>query len=113
MKPTQIFRKVEGKSNDFLYSVGVKKVNAFVEGNRVLVYHGVTKKARTDINSRFISTETFEAQLRFYKRHFNVVPLGDIIRIQRVVVSTTGGPVPPGDWSASASRRSRISSSSP
>ena len=34
------------------------------EARRIIVYHGVTKNARTDINTRFVSTEAFEKHLK-------------------------------------------------
>jgi len=78
MKPSFLFHKIASKTNDFLFSQGVKRVKAFVEGNRVLVYHGVVKDALKNINARFISTKAFEAQLQYFKRHFQVVPLSEI-----------------------------------
>ena len=78
MKPSRFMRKVVSKTNDFLFSKGLKKVNTQLEGSRVLVYHGVVENALKKINARFISTKEFEAQLQFFKRHFQVVPLKEI-----------------------------------
>ena len=78
MQPSRLIHKVATKTNDFLFSKGLKKAETDVEGTRVLVYHGVVKNTLKNINARFISTKEFEAQLQFFKEQFQVVPLKDL-----------------------------------
>lgn len=68
-------KKIKLKYTDYLYKVGAKKIKINFFEPRILLYHGVTADARSDINARFISTELFEKQLKYFKSHFNIVPL--------------------------------------
>lgn len=79
MELKNLYKKVGVKVNDFLYSNGLRPLSIHKEDSRVLVYHGVTKNAKTDINARFISTSVFENQLRFFKDHFTLCTLEELI----------------------------------
>jgi peptidoglycan/xylan/chitin deacetylase (PgdA/CDA1 family) len=46
-------------------------------GSRILIYHGICTANHTKFNPIFLTLKTFEAHLRFYKKHFNVVSLDD------------------------------------
>lgn len=46
-------------------------------GSRIIIYHGVCKHDHTRFNPIFLTLETFEQHLKFYKKHFNVVSLDD------------------------------------
>lgn len=52
----------------------------------IIMYHGVRKEEQR-INGRHISAVQFERQLRYFIRHFDVVPLNDIceMKLRRVV----------------------------
>ena len=47
------------------------------KGARILVYHGICAGDHLRFNSLFITLETFDAHLQFYKKHFNIVSLDD------------------------------------
>jgi peptidoglycan/xylan/chitin deacetylase (PgdA/CDA1 family) len=46
-------------------------------GNRIMIYHGICKRNHTLLNPIFLTLNTFEQHLRFYKKHFNVISLDD------------------------------------
>jgi peptidoglycan/xylan/chitin deacetylase (PgdA/CDA1 family) len=48
-----------------------------VRGSRILIYHGICKQDHTRFNPIFLKLKTFEAHLKFYKKHFNVISLDD------------------------------------
>lgn len=52
----------------------------------IIMYHGV-RKGKRRINGRHITAEQFERQLRYFSRHFTVVPLHEIceMRIRGIV----------------------------
>lgn len=68
-------KKLTWGINDGLFLSGLKTLNPSRFGRRILLYHGITKYARTDINARFIDLELFEKQIHYFKLHFNVVAL--------------------------------------
>jgi len=70
-------KKLKWITNDGLYSTGLLSLKLSSQERRILIYHGVTNNARTDINARFISTALFEKQIRFFKKNFNIVNLND------------------------------------
>ena len=55
MELKNLYKKVGVKVNDFLYSNGLRPLSIHKEDSRVLVYHGVTKNTKTDINARSAS----------------------------------------------------------
>lgn len=46
-------------------------------GARILVYHGICSKDQLKFNTIFTKLKSFESQLRFYKKYFNVISLDD------------------------------------
>src|ERR1700694_2961414 len=46
-------------------------------GARILVYHGLCRTDPFRYNTLFITQKTFEAQLRLFKKYFQVVSLDD------------------------------------
>ena len=46
-------------------------------GNRIIIYHGICKKAPLRFNTLFVTEKIFEAHLRFYKKYFQAVSLAD------------------------------------
>jgi len=78
-KLKKVVKKLSWVWNDLLYKSNLKTIKTSNTDRRILVYHGVTKNAKTDINSRFISTSLFEKHLLFYKTHFHVVSLEDYL----------------------------------
>ncbi len=62
-------RHVSGLNNGFY---------AEARGNRIMIYHGISQKNHSRFNPIFLKLETFEAHLKFYKKHFNVVALNDL-----------------------------------
>jgi peptidoglycan/xylan/chitin deacetylase (PgdA/CDA1 family) len=47
------------------------------KGARILVYHGICRTDPLRFNSLFVTQNTFESHLQFYKKYFNVVSLSD------------------------------------
>jgi hypothetical protein len=46
-------------------------------GARIILYHGICMKDHLRFNTLFIKRETFEAQLKLYKKYFNIISLDD------------------------------------
>src|ERR1700761_9515409 len=46
-------------------------------GSRIMIYHGICLEDHTRFNPIFLTYQTFEAHLKFYKKYFNVVSLDD------------------------------------
>lgn len=57
------------RSNDRLYSDA--------RGARILIYHGICLKDHTRYNAIFLREKTFEEQLKYYTKYFNVISLDD------------------------------------
>jgi peptidoglycan/xylan/chitin deacetylase (PgdA/CDA1 family) len=70
-------KKVKWHVNDFLFNTGIKSLKNKGNQKRILVYHGVTANAKTDINARFISTKLFEKQIHYFKTHYNIVTIDE------------------------------------
>ncbi len=65
---------------------GVYHVSRQKQKNRVLIltYHGVLKNGSDSyINRNCVSAEMFEQQMRWLKRHYTIMPLGDIVEALR------------------------------
>jgi len=63
---------------DALYSLKLNHIffnNA--RGARIIVYHGICERDHVKFSPTFLTRQTFEAHLRFYKKHFNVISLDD------------------------------------
>ncbi|MEO6630356.1 MAG: polysaccharide deacetylase family protein [Mucilaginibacter sp.] len=54
-----------------------KSIYRSARGSRIMVYHGVCKNNPLKFNTLFITQKTFEAHLKFYRKHFNVVSLDE------------------------------------
>jgi peptidoglycan/xylan/chitin deacetylase (PgdA/CDA1 family) len=52
-----------------------KYVASSVQGNFVLMYHGVSTENSNPFNGRHVSVRCFEKQLRFLKRYMHVIPV--------------------------------------
>ncbi len=46
-------------------------------GARILAYHGICEHDHLKLNTLFLKRKTFESQLRFYKKYFNLVSIDD------------------------------------
>jgi peptidoglycan/xylan/chitin deacetylase (PgdA/CDA1 family) len=46
-------------------------------GTRILVYHGICRHDHLRFNTLFLTRETFESQLKFFKKYFNIISLDD------------------------------------
>lgn len=73
----KIARKSRYLFNDLLFSIGFKKNDptTYRQKAMMLVYHGIDQKGSTAFNSRFISQPYFNKQIRYFKKHFNIVTL--------------------------------------
>ncbi len=72
-------QKARWMANDALFLTGWKKAHQILgsSGQRILVYHGLDQKGEKALNGRFISADTFAAQVRFLKDHAQIVTLND------------------------------------
>ena len=65
-------------SRDLQHAMGLGNgIYKSARGNRIILYHGVCNSEPLKFNTLFITKKTFEAHLKFYKKHFNVVSLDD------------------------------------
>ncbi len=65
-------------SRDLQHKLGLGNgIYKSAKGNRIILYHGVCNSEPLKFNTLFITKKTFEAHLKFYKKHFNVVSLDD------------------------------------
>lgn len=76
-KLNRSLKKVKWHVNDILFSTNIKSLKNKGNQKRILVYHGVTANAKTDINARFISTKFFEKQIDYFKTHYNIVTIDE------------------------------------
>jgi peptidoglycan/xylan/chitin deacetylase (PgdA/CDA1 family) len=75
---SKLSRRLKGYKRDVRYYLGLDKAlykNA--RGSRILIYHGICKEDHTRFNPIFLTAKTFEAHLKLYKKHCNVVSLDD------------------------------------
>jgi peptidoglycan/xylan/chitin deacetylase (PgdA/CDA1 family) len=75
---SKLSRKLKGYRRGVSYYLGLDKVfykNA--RGSRILIYHGICQQDPTRFNPIFLTAKTFEAHLKLYKKHCNVVSLDD------------------------------------
>lgn len=73
----KFIKKATWKYRDWGYSFGLRGLPKYTSGKQILLYHGVTKNAKLDINARFISTTQFEQQISYMKSNFHVVTLDE------------------------------------
>ena len=65
-------------SRDLQHTLGLGNgIYKSAKGNRIILYHGVCNSEPLKFNTLFITKKTFEAHLKFYKKHFNVTSLDD------------------------------------
>lgn len=76
-KLNSVLKKAKWTINDLLFASGLKSLPKSSSGKQLLIYHGITDNALTEINARFISTQLFEKQIIYFKQNFNVVTLSD------------------------------------
>jgi peptidoglycan/xylan/chitin deacetylase (PgdA/CDA1 family) len=62
-----------------------KILRYFVTHKRLIItYHGVSQKNQFHINGRHLSADQFEAQLKYFKKNFDVVPLEAICDMKQM-----------------------------
>jgi peptidoglycan/xylan/chitin deacetylase (PgdA/CDA1 family) len=49
----------------------------------ILMYHGINKSPQLRYNGRHLSEKTFEKHLKYLNKHFNVVSLEELFRLQK------------------------------
>jgi len=81
----KIRAKLGGKAKGFISNIGhtlgfYKNFYASARGSRIIIYHGICKANPLKFNTLFVTEKTFEAHLKFYKKHFNVVSPDDYYR---------------------------------
>jgi peptidoglycan/xylan/chitin deacetylase (PgdA/CDA1 family) len=71
-------RNLNGLRRETSWQLGLSR-SCFqhAQGSRILVYHGICENHHLKYNTLFIKRKTFETQLRFYKKYFNIVSLGN------------------------------------
>jgi peptidoglycan/xylan/chitin deacetylase (PgdA/CDA1 family) len=75
---TKLSQKAMHFKRDIRYLLGMD--NGFYKnarGSRILIYHGICKEDHTRFNPIFLTEKTFEAHLKLYKKHCNVLSLDD------------------------------------
>jgi peptidoglycan/xylan/chitin deacetylase (PgdA/CDA1 family) len=73
---SKIYRKTLYFINDFLFAIGAEKyILKNRTGKRIMVYHGVDGVGCLEYNTRFISEKTFEEQIIYFKKTFQIVSL--------------------------------------
>ncbi|MAX80061.1 MAG: hypothetical protein CL843_07790 [Crocinitomicaceae bacterium] len=73
-------KKIEWAFRDLGYAIGTRKLPNANAGRQIMLYHGVTKNAKLDINARFISTAQFEQQISYMQSNFHVVSLDEYFK---------------------------------
>ncbi len=75
---SKLYREGKNLQREIGHKLGL--YNGFYKmarGSRIVIYHGICTTNHTKFNPIFLTLKTFEAHLRFYKKHFNVVSLDD------------------------------------
>lgn len=70
-------KKLKWLIQDIGFATNLLSLNNAPFNRRLLIYHGVVPKANKKINSRFISTQEFERQLIYFKKHFHLLRLDE------------------------------------
>ncbi|WP_428330841.1 polysaccharide deacetylase family protein [Mucilaginibacter sp.] len=74
----RLYREAKYLSRDIYHTLGLyHNFYKQARGSRIMVYHGICQQNPTRFNTLFLTQKTFEAHLKFYKKHFNVVSLAD------------------------------------
>ncbi|RWY55699.1 polysaccharide deacetylase family protein [Mucilaginibacter gilvus] len=75
---TKTSRRARYIQGDISHFMGVdKNYYARARGSRILAYHGICQAEPTTFNTLFITAQTFEEHLSYYKRYFNLVSMDD------------------------------------
>ncbi|MEO7213469.1 polysaccharide deacetylase family protein [Mucilaginibacter sp.] len=75
---TKTSRRARYIQGDISHIMGVdKNYYKSARGSRILAYHGICQNAPTKFNTLFITLQTFERHLSYYKRYFNLVSMDD------------------------------------
>ena len=71
-------RKARYMQGNISHFIGAdKSYYESARGSRILAYHGVCQTEPTKFNTLFITRQTFEEHLKYYKKYFNVVSLDE------------------------------------
>lgn len=74
----KLTREFKGLMRDMRYFLCLdKSFYQNARGSRILIYHGICKEDHTRFNPIFLTEKIFEAHLKLYKKHCNVVSLDD------------------------------------
>lgn len=74
----QFRSRLHGYHKDAAWHAGWRRPFMGNKGDgRILLYHGVCKTDPLRFNTLFIKAKTFEAQLRLYKKYYNLISLDD------------------------------------
>ena len=76
--PQKILRKIRNKGRDYFYKFSLYRLSEKNRSSFIVLYHGIDLSGCTRFNYRFCSIKDFEAQIRFLKKHFDVVPLEEL-----------------------------------
>lgn len=75
----KVKKRVTWTWNDFYSQFLPENYWKQARGQRIFIYHGIDHMGSLAYNTRFISQAYFERQLAFFKKHFHVVPLTDLL----------------------------------
>ena len=70
--------RLNGLPRDISWGLGLNR--SYIKNSktaRILIYHGICHNDPLRFNMLFLKQRTFESQLRFYKKYFNIVSLDD------------------------------------
>lgn len=71
-------KNLKWRFNDLLFRVGIRALPKTPPPvSRILLYHGIDEAGSTAYNTKFISQENFERQIRYLKEHGQIVSLRD------------------------------------
>jgi len=75
---------VKTKVLPIAYAVGASRLLRGIapEKKLIILYHGVSDCDCFNINKRHLTGSEFEEHLKYYKKHFNVVPLAEIANMR-------------------------------
>lgn len=68
-----------------MHAMGLERLLSAKSRNKmaILCYHGVSPSSSIEFNGRHITNAIFEAHLRYFKEHFEVLPLSEIFQRHR------------------------------
>lgn len=77
--PGKVLRKVRWLTNDIFFALGWRQAERLLQGpgQCILCYHGLCRPGQPLLNGRFITADRFEDQVRFLKKHAQVVSVDD------------------------------------